>query len=124
MGQILTLPQAAALRAELRAAGKKFVLTNGVFDLLHVGYLDYREQARALGNYLLVGVNGDASAHALKGGGRPWVPAPERARRDGDCRRGRRKSRRSRPPRPHRSRPRGASRIDRILKQSASTTEG
>src|SRR5262249_39776172 len=79
MGKILTLPEAVAVRAELRAAHKTFVLTNGVFDLLHAGHLDYLEKARALGHYLLVGVNGDASARAVKGEGRPWMPAAERA---------------------------------------------
>ena len=80
MGHILTLPEAVARRAEVRAAGRTFVLTNGVFDLLHVGHLDYLEKARALGDYLVVGVNGDGSARALKGEARPWAPAPERAR--------------------------------------------
>jgi D-beta-D-heptose 7-phosphate kinase/D-beta-D-heptose 1-phosphate adenosyltransferase len=56
------------------------VFTNGHFDLLHVGHLDYLEKARALGDALLVGVNGDASSARLKGIGRPIVPAVERAR--------------------------------------------
>ncbi len=64
----------------LHATGKKLVFTNGHFDLLHVGHLDYLEKARALGDALYVGVNGDASTARLKGAGRPLVPAAERAR--------------------------------------------
>lgn len=80
MGDHITLDEALARRAALRAAGKTLVFTNGHFDLLHVGHLDYLEQARALGDALFVGVNGDASSAQLKGTGRPIVPAPERAR--------------------------------------------
>lgn len=56
------------------------MLTNGHFDLLHVGHLDYLEKARALGDALFVAVNDDASTARLKGAGRPIVPAVERAR--------------------------------------------
>jgi rfaE bifunctional protein nucleotidyltransferase chain/domain len=63
-----------------RAAGLRVVLTNGVFDLLHVGHVAYLEAARALGDRLVVGVNGDAAARRLKGPGRPLQPARERAR--------------------------------------------
>jgi len=57
------------------------VFTNGCFDLLHVGHAAYLEQARALGDALVVGVNTDASARRLgKGPGRPFVPARDRAR--------------------------------------------
>lgn len=80
MGQILTLEQALAERERLRADGRTLVFTNGHFDLLHVGHLDYLEKARALGDALFVGVNGDASSTDLKGSGRPIVPAAERAR--------------------------------------------
>lgn len=71
----------AAVRAVRRAqaAGKRVVFTNGCFDLLHRGHTRYLEQARALGDLLLVAVNGDASVRRLKGAGRPVVPAPERA---------------------------------------------
>ncbi len=74
------LPEALACREELRAAGKTLVFTNGHFDLLHVGHLDYLEKARELGDALFVGINGDASSRRLKGVGRPLVPANERAR--------------------------------------------
>ncbi len=77
---VLTLSEAAARREALRANGHRLVLTNGVFDLLHLGHVEYLEQARALGGALFVGVNGDDSARQLKGEGRPFVPAGERAR--------------------------------------------
>lgn len=80
MGQHITLQQAVQQRNALREAGKRLVFTNGHFDLLHVGHLDYLEQARALGDALFVGLNGDASTRRLKGEGRPLVPAVERAR--------------------------------------------
>src|SRR5690606_31609200 len=64
----------------LHATGRRLVFTNGHFDLLHVGHLDYLEKARALGDALYVGVNGDAASQRLKGVGRPIVPAVERAR--------------------------------------------
>jgi rfaE bifunctional protein nucleotidyltransferase chain/domain len=80
VGKILTLPAALIERARLRAAGQRLVFTNGHFDLLHVGHLDYLEKARALGDTLFVGLNGDAGTTRLKGAGRPLVPAVERAR--------------------------------------------
>src|SRR6185295_17656055 len=80
MGKLLTLHDATMLRQELRVAGKTLVFTNGHFDLLHVGHLDYLEKARELGDALIVGINGDPSSERLKGEGRPIVPAVERAR--------------------------------------------
>lgn len=80
MGDHITLEEALARRIALHATGRKLVFTNGHFDLLHVGHLDYLEKARALGDALFVGVNGDASSVILKGTGRPIVPADERAR--------------------------------------------
>jgi len=80
MGHHLTLSQALQLRQELRLHQQTLVFTNGHFDLLHVGHLDYLEKARALGHALFVGLNGDAATRRLKGGGRPIVPAEERAR--------------------------------------------
>ena len=62
-----------------RAAGEKIIFTNGCFDLLHVGHVRYLRGAKQLGGRLVVGVNSDASARALKGEGRPRVPANERA---------------------------------------------
>lgn len=80
MGEQLTLDEALARRAALRSTGGRLVFTNGHFDLLHVGHLDYLERARALGDALYLGLNDDASTARLKGAGRPLVPAHERAR--------------------------------------------
>ncbi len=80
MGQTLKLEKAQQWRDALRNAGKSLVFTNGHFDLFHVGHLDYLEKARALGDALFVGLNGDVSSARLKGRGRPLVPAQERAR--------------------------------------------
>jgi rfaE bifunctional protein nucleotidyltransferase chain/domain len=62
-----------------RQAGRTIALANGCFDLLHVGHVRYLEGARALGDVLIVGVNGDAAVRRLKGPGRPLMPAGERA---------------------------------------------
>jgi len=75
----VTVPEAVALVERIRATGKTVVFTNGVFDLLHVGHLRYLQQARALGDALIVGVNSDRSVHANKGAGRPITPEAERA---------------------------------------------
>jgi len=63
----------------LQRAGKKVVFTNGCFDLLHIGHVRYLQEARELGDALVVGVNSDASVRRLKGPGRPLTPARERA---------------------------------------------
>lgn len=68
----------AALETE-RAAGKRIVLANGCFDLFHVGHARYLAGAREIGDVLVVGVNSDEQARALKGEGRPVYPAAERA---------------------------------------------
>lgn len=62
-----------------RAAGEKIILTNGCFDLLHVGHVRYFRAAKELGGKLIVAVNSDASVHGLKGKGRPRIPQQERA---------------------------------------------
>ena len=80
MGMVLTWDEALVERASRRRYRQTVVFTNGVFDLLHVGHLDYLEQAKELGDFLIVGVNGDSSAFRLKGSGRPIVPAEDRAR--------------------------------------------
>ncbi len=73
------LPDAvAATLAGWRAANQRLVFTNGVFDLLHRGHVEYLEEARALGDRLVVGVNSDASVHRVKGPARPIVPEDER----------------------------------------------
>jgi rfaE bifunctional protein nucleotidyltransferase chain/domain len=63
---------------EWREAGETIVFTNGVFDLLHRGHVEYLEEARALGDRLVVGVNSDASVRRLKGPTRPIVSAADR----------------------------------------------
>ncbi len=75
----MTLDEAAALADRLRAEGKRIVLANGCFDLLHVGHVRYLRGARRLGDVLFVGVNSDAAVARLKGPGRPLMPAAERA---------------------------------------------
>jgi cytidyltransferase-like protein len=77
--KLLTLGQAVAARAKLRAAGKSLVLTNGVFDLLHTGHLYYLKEARLLGEALYVAINADASVKALKGPLRPIQNEEQRA---------------------------------------------
>jgi D-glycero-beta-D-manno-heptose 1-phosphate adenylyltransferase len=74
----MTVAEAAHLAERLRADGKRIVLANGCFDLLHVGHVRYLEAARALGDVLFVGINGDAAVTRLKGAGRPLMPAVER----------------------------------------------
>ncbi len=80
MSVLTNLDIAVRWRANLRAAGHTLVMTNGHFDLLHVGHLDYLERARSLGDTLLVAVNDDPMTTQHKGNGRPIVPAAERAR--------------------------------------------
>ena len=69
----------AVLCAQLAVRGRKLVFTNGCFDLLHVGHVRYLQQARSLGDALLVAVNGDASVRALKGPQRPVNAEHDRA---------------------------------------------
>ena len=78
-GKILALDEVAPFRDSLRKRGRKIVATNGCFDLLHVGHLKYLAEARALGDFLWVGLNGDASVRELKGPGRPLTPEADRA---------------------------------------------
>ena len=79
MGAVIPREQLHALLAPLRARGARIVFTNGVFDLLHLGHLRYLQQARTLGDLLVVGVNSDESTRHLKGPQRPLVPEAERA---------------------------------------------
>jgi D-glycero-beta-D-manno-heptose 1-phosphate adenylyltransferase len=69
----------AALAESLRAQGRKLVLTNGCFDLLHAGHVRYLQAARSFGDALAVAINGDDSVHALKGEGRPLNTESDRA---------------------------------------------
>jgi rfaE bifunctional protein nucleotidyltransferase chain/domain len=74
----MTLQKVLPFVAGLRAAGKRIVFTNGVFDLLHPGHVRYLQQARALGDALIVGVNSDRSVRTNKGADRPITPEDER----------------------------------------------
>lgn len=77
--KILSPVELLGVRQGLRAQGKTLVFTNGVFDILHVGHVRYLEQARALGDALLVAINSDRTARELKGEGRPLINENERA---------------------------------------------
>jgi rfaE bifunctional protein nucleotidyltransferase chain/domain len=77
--KILTRVELKRRVAEWRQAGESVTLANGCFDLLHVGHVRYLQGAKALGGRLVVAVNSDDSVRALKGNGRPLMPAEERA---------------------------------------------
>ena len=77
--KILDSDTIAARADSLRAEGRELVLTNGCFDLLHVGHVRYLQSARALGDALVVAINGDASVRSLKGDGRPLNSEADRA---------------------------------------------
>ena len=77
--KIIDLKKLAGHAKELRTAGKKLVATNGCFDLLHPGHVRYLQAARALGDALAVGLNGDRSVRELKGPGRPINNERDRA---------------------------------------------
>lgn len=77
---VVTQSDAEALRTLLRAAPRRVVFTNGVFDILHAGHVTYLEEARALGDVLVVGLNSDESVRRLKGPSRPINTQEDRAR--------------------------------------------
>src|SRR3954470_22400512 len=77
--KIVTPEEAHAIAVKMREAGSKLVFTNGCFDLLHVGHVRYLAAARALGDALLVAINGDESVRALKGDRRPLNRQADRA---------------------------------------------
>ena len=77
--KILSLSDMRRRADEIRRAGQKLVLTNGCFDLLHLGHVRYLQEARRLGDILVVAVNGDQSVRALKGEGRPLNGEEDRA---------------------------------------------
>jgi len=79
MAPLLDLDEAVRLAETWRREGKRLVLANGCFDLLHVGHVRYLQDARSLGDALLVGINSDRSVTRLKGPGRPIMTAAERA---------------------------------------------
>lgn len=77
--KIVSLEELHRLLAQHRERGRRVVLANGCFDLLHVGHVRYLEAAKQGGDLLVVGVNSDASVATLKGSGQPLLPAAERA---------------------------------------------
>jgi rfaE bifunctional protein nucleotidyltransferase chain/domain len=77
--KLKSVPELSAISAQFAAAGKRLVFTNGCFDLLHAGHVRYLRQARALGDALLVALNGDVSVRALKGPSRPINSEADRA---------------------------------------------
>ncbi|MCE9542778.1 MAG: adenylyltransferase/cytidyltransferase family protein, partial [Verrucomicrobia bacterium] len=79
MEQLIAPDDLESLGKEYAAAGKKLVLTNGCFDLLHTGHVRYLQQARECGDALIVAVNSDASVKELKGSGRPLNGELDRA---------------------------------------------
>ena len=79
MAKILSIDQLLLERERLRREGKRVVLTNGCFDLLHPGHVRYLDQAKSLGDHLIVAINSDRSVRQLKGPDRPILSENERA---------------------------------------------
>jgi len=79
MGRIVELDDLLAMRREWRHYGTKVVFTNGCFDLIHRGHVEYLQKVRALADVLVIGINTDASVQRLKGPGRPITPQEDRA---------------------------------------------
>ena len=77
-GKVKTLGELVSIIHELRRQGKVIVFTNGCFDLLHHGHVRYLDQAKTLGDVLIVAINSDTSVRTLKGPGRPVMPQAER----------------------------------------------
>ena len=77
--KVISRRAVAALFSGLRRAGKRIVFTNGCFDILHAGHARYLRRAAAMGDVLVVGLNGDGSVRRLKGEGRPIQKGPDRA---------------------------------------------
>ena len=78
MGILYSRPDLIAARAEWKRAGKIVVFTNGCYDLLHPGHIRLLEQARALGDILILALNSDACVRAIKGRNRPIIPEVDR----------------------------------------------
>lgn len=79
LGQLLSVDEAVAWRQELRSESRRVVFTNGCFDLLHAGHVEYLAWAREQGDALIVGLNEDDSVRRIKGASRPIVPFAQRA---------------------------------------------
>lgn len=79
MGKVLNIHELKSVRETLRRQNKKVVFTNGVFDIIHRGHIEYLTKAKSLGDVLVVGVNTDSSVHRIKGDKRPIVSEEDRA---------------------------------------------
>jgi rfaE bifunctional protein nucleotidyltransferase chain/domain len=79
MGSVVSLAELTAIRSSCRSGGKTVVFTNGVFDILHRGHVEYLAKARRLGDILVVGLNSDDSVWRIKGEKRPIVSEGDRA---------------------------------------------
>lgn len=79
MNSAHSLSEVKTIRSKLKAEGKKVVFTNGVFDLIHAGHVDYLSKAKKLGDILFVGLNSDESVKRIKGDKRPILKQEERA---------------------------------------------
>jgi rfaE bifunctional protein nucleotidyltransferase chain/domain len=79
MGTFYSRPELIAARPRWKQAGKTVVFTNGCYDLLHPGHIRLLEQARSLGDILILALNSDASVRRLKGPSRPLIPEQDRA---------------------------------------------
>ena len=79
MGKVLNIPELKSFRKALREQKKKVVFTNGVFDIIHRGHIEYLSKAKNLGDVLIVGINTDASVRRIKGDKRPIVSESDRA---------------------------------------------
>jgi D-glycero-beta-D-manno-heptose 1-phosphate adenylyltransferase len=79
MGQLLTRDELIARRSEWKREGKSVVFTNGCYDLLHPGHIRLLEQARSLGDVLILALNTDSSVQRMKGPSRPLMPQQQRA---------------------------------------------
>jgi rfaE bifunctional protein nucleotidyltransferase chain/domain len=79
MGRVVSRAELIDIRRQLKLQKKKVVFTNGCFDILHLGHVDYLQKAKALGDVLMVGVNSDESVGRIKGEKRPVVPEGDRA---------------------------------------------
>lgn len=79
MNNFKTVDELALIRIELKKQNRKIVFTNGCFDILHAGHVDYLSKAKLFGDVLIVALNSDESVARIKGSKRPIVPFNERA---------------------------------------------
>jgi rfaE bifunctional protein nucleotidyltransferase chain/domain len=77
---VITIEAAMTLRDQIRRQQEKLVFTNGCYEILHIGHVKYLEEAKSLGDVLIVGVNSDRTVRLLKGSGRPITSEDERSK--------------------------------------------